>query len=365
VGTVGFSLRLDTGRQVREGAQPYGERPGPGLAALVDGEQGDGIRSSIAELLPRADYGPADVFLDIVEPDVLAVSVVIPLAPPSAGRTLVAVLRKLSASSLPQFGGLPVLEIVKSAAMQPRVLSPRTVRQRAKAAQRRACLSRGPDIAVALTRNEPADTIGKPAPEATAAREEQGQGVGQTAVLFLVGSTALAVLVASAHSIASWVQTSPEFKALVDDSQRSGQAKDVFVSLHGARLLASIHIVFGHLYQSGYGGGYASSWGFSWVPWFFMLSGYVLTLARLASRNPDAPQPVLAFVQKRAAVIYPPFAVTLFLGLAQRWWEGEALPKFYHLAAQGVLAQSFVPWLPESTIQVGGQLTGQAALDRA
>jgi hypothetical protein len=156
-----------------------------------------------------------------------------------------------------------------------------------------------------------------------------------------------------------------ESAVLVHGSQRSGQRKDVFVALNGARLLASIHIVLGHLYQSGYGGGYASSWGFSWVPWFFMLSGYVLTLARLASRTPDAPQPVLAFVQKRAAVIYPPFAFSLFLGLAQRRWEGEALPKFYHLAAQGVLAQSFVPWLPESTIQVDGQLAGPAAWGRA
>jgi hypothetical protein len=354
VDTVRFSLRLDTSRQVREGAQPYGEPPSPGLAALVDGEQGDGIRSSIAELLPQAAYGPADVFLDVVEPDVLAVSVVIPLAPPSAGQTLVAVLRKLSAGSLPQFGGLRVVEMVEAATMQRRVLSPQTVLQRTDAAQRRACLSRGPDLAKALTRDEPADTTGEPGTEATAAREEQGQGAGSTALLFLIGSTALAVLAASAQSTASCVQPSPESKALVDASQRSGQAKEVFVSLSGARLLASIHIVLGHLYQSGYGGGYASSWGFSWVPWFFMLSGYVLSLARLASRTPDAPQPVLAFVQKRAAVIYPPFAVSLFLGLAQRWWEGEALPKFYHLAAQGVLAQSFVPWLPESTIQVGG-----------
>jgi peptidoglycan/LPS O-acetylase OafA/YrhL len=113
-----------------------------------------------------------------------------------------------------------------------------------------------------------------------------------------------------------------------------------------------MHIVVGHMYQSGYGGMYMCSWGFSWVPWFFMLSGYVLTLARHASKYPEAPQSVVTFVQKRAAVIYPPYAVSLFVGLAQLWWEGEALPKFYHLAAQGVLAQSFVPWLPENTVQV-------------
>jgi hypothetical protein len=353
---------------VRADAQPYGEQqPSPELAALIDGVQADAIRSSIAALLPSWSYdGPGAVLVDVDEdqPDVLAVHVVIPLTPPSAARTLVTVLRKLSTASLSQLGGLRVVEVVQAAQIEPRMLSPRTVRQRADEAERRECLSRGPDIAAALAQDELAGTTDEPGPDAKAAREEQGQGAGSTAVLLLVGSTILAVLVTSAQSVALWALPSclqpraipdmSESAVLVHGSQRSGQRKDVFVALNGARLLASIHIVLGHLYQSGYGGDYACSWGFSWVPWFFMLSGYVLTLARLASRVPDAPQPVLAFVQKRAAVIYPPFVLTLFLGLAQRWWEGEALPKFYHLAAQGVLAQSFVPWLPESTIQVSG-----------
>ena len=35
-----------------------------------------------------------------------------------------------------------------------------------------------------------------------------------------------------------------------------------FVGLHGARLLASCHIVLGHLYQSGYVRGYFFAWGY-------------------------------------------------------------------------------------------------------
>ena len=39
-----------------------------------------------------------------------------------------------------------------------------------------------------------------------------------------------------------------------------------FGGLNGARLLASCHIVLGHLYQSGFINGYFFSWGFTWVP---------------------------------------------------------------------------------------------------
>jgi hypothetical protein len=349
VDTVFFSLRLDIGAQPRTHGRP------PTLASLIQGEQADAIRSSIVGLLPSSTYSPADVLLD-VDGDVLTVHVAIPLTPPTAGRTLLATLRRLAAGSLSPLGGSQVVEIVTPAEFESRVFSPDATRQRADARQRRECLSHGPDIAAALVQGEAAEKPIQPPADATPAPAEQGHGT--TAALLLVGSTTLAVLVASAHPIALWLNhvrarsDAFESMALVHDPKPSGRPKTVFVSLNGARIIASIHIVFGHLYQSGYGGSYASSWGFAWVPFFFMLSGYVLTLARLASRTPEAPQSVVSFVQKRAAVIYPPFAVTLFLGLAQRRWEGEALPQFYHLAAQSVLAQSFVPWLPEDTIQV-------------
>lgn len=55
--------------------------------------------------------------------------------------------------------------------------------------------------------------------------------------------------------------------------------------LNFARILASIHIVVGHLYAKGaVASVYAFGWGFTWVPWFFMLSGYVLTHAQLARK---------------------------------------------------------------------------------
>jgi len=81
--------------------------------------------------------------------------------------------------------------------------------------------------------------------------------------------------------------------------------------IHMARLLASFHIVVGHLYAKGsVDGVYFFSWGFTWVPWFFMLSGYVNTHARLYSKNPDAVDPPLLFCWKRLAPIYPAYAAT-------------------------------------------------------
>ena len=57
--------------------------------------------------------------------------------------------------------------------------------------------------------------------------------------------------------------------------------------LNAARILASIHIVITHMYAQGATANvYIFSWGFTWVPWFFMLSGYVLTHAQLSRKKP-------------------------------------------------------------------------------
>jgi len=45
-------------------------------------------------------------------------------------------------------------------------------------------------------------------------------------------------------------------------------ATERFPGLNGARLLASVHIVLGHLYQMGAIGGdvYFFAWGYTWCP---------------------------------------------------------------------------------------------------
>ena len=73
-----------------------------------------------------------------------------------------------------------------------------------------------------------------------------------------------------------------------------------FGALDGARLLASVHIVLGHGYQQGaFRGVYFFAWGYTWVPWFFMLSGFVLTHARLHSKVPGKVEKLLPTLRKR------------------------------------------------------------------
>ena len=116
--------------------------------------------------------------------------------------------------------------------------------------------------------------------------------------------------------------------------QNQATSSERFLGLNAARLAASLHIVFGHLQkQTALRGSladvYLLRWGFTWVPWFFMLSGFVLTHARLRSKRSAERQSACLFVKKRTAVIYPLFACALFLALLIRMWLGKALPTWY------------------------------------
>ena len=126
-----------------------------------------------------------------------------------------------------------------------------------------------------------------------------------------------------------------------------------FDGLNGARLLASVHIVLGHLYQSGRVAGlYFLAWGFTWVPWFFMLSGFVLALSKLREGSPNF-ENFSSFLRKRTAAIYPLYATGLVLALGVRWGlQGLHGPRWYELFFQGLLGQSLLPWLPENTVQI-------------
>ena len=81
-------------------------------------------------------------------------------------------------------------------------------------------------------------------------------------------------------------------------------------------------------------------------------SGFVLTHARMRSTDPTRRQDVKVFVQKRLAVIYPMYALSLLLALLVQWWRGRALPSWWAVLSQGVLAQSWLPWLPEQALQL-------------
>ena len=126
-------------------------------------------------------------------------------------------------------------------------------------------------------------------------------------------------------------------------------------------------------------------WGYTWVPWFFMLSGFVLTHAALrrlsrggggsggggggstksnggAKDNGNgakktrfggggggcvgggggggACREAVAFLRRRTAAIYPLYALGLLLALLINWWRDYALPRWYELLAQAFLAQA-------------------------
>ena len=83
-----------------------------------------------------------------------------------------------------------------------------------------------------------------------------------------------------------------------------------------------------------------------------MLSGFVLTHARLKKPDPHRRESALLFLRKRTATVYPLYAFGLLLALAVGWWRGDALPASYELVAQGFFVQSWLPWLPERTVQI-------------
>ena len=90
----------------------------------------------------------------------------------------------------------------------------------------------------------------------------------------------------------------------------------------------------------------------SQVPWFFMLSGFVLTHAKLKSKQPSRRENVALFIKKRTAVIYPVYALSVLLAYLIDWWRDKALPPWYVGLSQGLLAQSWLPWLPEKSVQL-------------
>ena len=88
------------------------------------------------------------------------------------------------------------------------------------------------------------------------------------------------------------------------------------------------------------------------VPWFFMLSGYVLTHAQLSRKDPSQTDPLSVFFRKRLAAIYPLYAVGLVLSEGFLMAASNTVPKWYVLLSQATLTQSWVPWVTEKTIQL-------------
>jgi peptidoglycan/LPS O-acetylase OafA/YrhL len=89
--------------------------------------------------------------------------------------------------------------------------------------------------------------------------------------------------------------------------------------LHGldfARYIASVQIVLFHDAQT------AWVWGQIWTTFFFILSGFVLSYARLTSSKPTETEKLGIFLKRRLSNIYPLFLVAFIFGSAMSIYVG-------------------------------------------
>ena len=127
--------------------------------------------------------------------------------------------------------------------------------------------------------------------------------------------------------------------------------KEYLHALDVARIFGSVHVVLGHLHALGaLHAAYFFGWGFTWVPWFFMLSGYVLTHARLNARDPDKLDSPATFTAVRIATLFPMYALGLVVALLIRIGTEKSVPGWYEMGAQGLLLQAWIPWVTEQGI---------------
>jgi len=116
-----------------------------------------------------------------------------------------------------------------------------------------------------------------------------------------------------------------------------------------ARCVASSHVVAGHLYAKGaVPDFYVFSWGFTWVPWFFMLSGFILYSAEARRPNKES---VIDYVLRRSVNIYPLYALGLIISFLLAKSQSHT-PLNITLVLQAWLAFAWVPWLTEGALNM-------------
>jgi len=101
-------------------------------------------------------------------------------------------------------------------------------------------------------------------------------------------------------------------------------------------------------------------WGYTWVPWFFMLSAFILTYTRLSKKSPGAGGPAAGlslaegwvFVKRRTASVYPLYACSLVVALGQQACNGKLVAvRPTALLAQVLLLQAWMPSEAEHALQ--------------
>ena len=121
--------------------------------------------------------------------------------------------------------------------------------------------------------------------------------------------------------------------------------------------MASVHVVCGHLVRLNprpVPVWPTSDWGFTWVPWFMMLSGFVLSFSRLTSKDPDKLEPISVFFFKRVRGIYPLYLAGLLSAAAVSavsTGRPYSLGTFGETIASTLLLQAWFPWMTEQVNQ--------------
>jgi peptidoglycan/LPS O-acetylase OafA/YrhL len=139
----------------------------------------------------------------------------------------------------------------------------------------------------------------------------------------------------------------------VDISKPAVLESGRFEAIGFARFLASIHIVLGHMNQGGHIEHSANFYlfGYTWVPWFFMLSGYILSVAEDNRRHKNEVTEVSLFnyIHRRLENIYPPYILAIVSSIITEWSvKGHLyLSSAAHVMVYCLLMQSWLPSILE------------------
>jgi len=129
-----------------------------------------------------------------------------------------------------------------------------------------------------------------------------------------------------------------------------GKGGERLEAISGARLIASLHVVGTHLSRlsSSSSHPYLLQWGYTWVPWFFLLSGYILTFGRVTRRSRADDLDPLQFVWKRLAAVYPLYIFGFAVSLISSLGSHNLLRSF---SLSSIIIQMFLlqSWFPSET----------------
>jgi len=149
----------------------------------------------------------------------------------------------------------------------------------------------------------------------------------------------------------------PSAAPKVEEEKQIAPARQINIRVAGnkyplglARFMGSTHVVVGHLFAKGVTEPiYFFGWGFTWVPWFFMLSGFVLFSAYL--KNPKE-ETMIQYVMRRSTTIYPLYAFSLIPAFIIGKAYGTMSAEWPTLLAQSFLLQAWVPHFTENALQM-------------